>query len=63
MEEKRNTYRIFVRKPEEEQPIGRPRLRGNCNVKINLKKQDEKTWHCIDLACESDNWRAKLTQY
>ena len=52
-----------MRKPEEEEPIGRTRLRGNCSVKMNLKKQDEKTCHCIDLACDSDNWRAKLTQY
>jgi hypothetical protein len=38
MEEKRNAYRIFVRKPEEEVPIGRPRLRRNCCIKMGLKK-------------------------
>jgi hypothetical protein len=38
MEEKRNAYRNFVGKPEEEVPIGRPRLRGNCNIKMDLKK-------------------------
>jgi len=34
MEEKRNAHRIFVRKPEEEEPIGRPRLRWNCNINL-----------------------------
>jgi hypothetical protein len=29
MEEKGNAYRIFVRKPEEEEPIGRLWLRRN----------------------------------
>jgi hypothetical protein len=38
MGEKRNAYRIFVGKPEEEEPIGRPRLRRNCNMKMDLKK-------------------------
>jgi len=37
MEENRNACRMFVRKPEEEVPIGRPRLRRNYNIKMDLK--------------------------
>jgi hypothetical protein len=55
MEEKINAYRVFVRKPEEEGPLGRPMLRRNCNIRLDLKKYDGKKCHCIDMAYGSDN--------
>jgi hypothetical protein len=36
--EKRNAYRIFVGKPEEERPLGRPRRRWVDNIKIDLRE-------------------------
>jgi hypothetical protein len=36
MGEKRNAYRILVRKSEEKRPLGRPRLRWEDNIKMDL---------------------------
>jgi hypothetical protein len=36
-EEKRNAYRIFVGKPEEKIPLGRPRRRWVDNIKMDLR--------------------------
>jgi hypothetical protein len=41
MRQKRNAYRVLVWKPEGKRPHGRPRLRRENNVKMDLKKQDE----------------------
>jgi hypothetical protein len=38
MEEKRNSYRILVEKPEEKRPLGRPRHRRVDNIKMDLTK-------------------------
>jgi hypothetical protein len=35
--EKRNAYRILVRKPERKRPLGRPRRRWVDNIKIDLR--------------------------
>jgi hypothetical protein len=35
---KRNAYRILVRKPEGERPLGRPRRRWVDNIKIELRE-------------------------
>jgi hypothetical protein len=34
MGEKRNAYRVLVRKPEGERPLGRPRRRWEDNIKM-----------------------------
>jgi hypothetical protein len=45
MEEKRNTHRILVVKPEGKTPLGRPRCRWRNNIKMDLlEKQDEVAW-------------------
>jgi hypothetical protein len=38
MGEKRNAYRILVRKPERQRPLGRPRHRWKDNIKMDLKE-------------------------
>jgi hypothetical protein len=38
--EKRNAYRIFVGKPEERRPLGRPRCRWLSNIKWILDKME-----------------------
>jgi hypothetical protein len=36
MGEKRNVYRLLVRKPERKRPLGRPRRRWIDNIKMDL---------------------------
>jgi hypothetical protein len=53
----KNTYRIFVGKPEGKRPLGRPRRRWVDNIKMDLR---EMGWGCmdwIDLAQDGDQWR------
>jgi len=38
MEERRGIYRVLVRKPEGKRPLGRPRLRWEDNIKMDLQK-------------------------
>jgi hypothetical protein len=37
-DETRNAYNILVDKPEEKRPLGRPRRRGEDNIKMDLKE-------------------------
>jgi hypothetical protein len=57
-EEKRNAYRILVRKPEGKRPLGRSRRRWVDNIKMDLREigWDDMDW--IDLAQDRDQWRA-----
>jgi hypothetical protein len=43
--EKRNAYRILVRKPEEKRPLGRPRRGLMGNIKMDLT---EIGWDGVD---------------
>jgi hypothetical protein len=38
MGEDRGVYRVLVGKPEEKRPLGRPRLRWEDNIKIDLQE-------------------------
>jgi hypothetical protein len=57
MGEKRNVYRILVRKPEDKRPLGRLRRRWVDNIKIDLREigWDGADW--IDLAQDMNQWR------
>jgi hypothetical protein len=57
-EEKRNTYRILMGKPESKRPLGRLRHRWVDNVEIDLREigRDGMVW--IDLAQDRNQWRA-----
>jgi hypothetical protein len=58
MEERRNTYRLLVGKPEEKRPLGRPRRRWVDNIRIDL---GEVGWGDVDwmgLDKDRNRWRA-----
>jgi hypothetical protein len=58
MGEKRNAYRLLVRKPEGKSPLGRQRRRWVDNIRLDL---GEVGWGDVDwivLAKDRDRWRA-----
>jgi hypothetical protein len=58
MREKRNAYRLLVRKPEGKRPLGRPRRRWVDNIRMDL---GELGWGDVDwvgLAQDRNRWRA-----
>jgi hypothetical protein len=58
MGEKRNVYRILVRKPEGKKPLGRPRRRWVDNIKIDLSEIGLSVVDWISLAQDRYRWRA-----
>jgi hypothetical protein len=57
MREKRNAYRILVRKPEGKRPLGRPRRGWVNNIKMYLREIEWDDMDWIDLAQDQDQWR------
>jgi hypothetical protein len=55
--EKRNTYRILVRKPEVRRPLGRPRRRLVDNIKMDLREIGWDGMDWIYLAQGRNQWR------
>jgi hypothetical protein len=58
MGEKRNAYRLLVRKPEGKGPLGRPRRRWMDNIRMDL---GDVRWGDVDwigLAKDRNRWRA-----
>jgi hypothetical protein len=58
MREKRNSYRILVRKPEGKRPLRRPRRRWVDNIKMDLREIGWDGVDGTDLAQDRDQWRA-----
>jgi hypothetical protein len=56
--EKRNAYRISVRKPEGNKPLGRPRCRWMDSIKKDLREIGLDGMDWIDLAQDRDQWTA-----
>jgi hypothetical protein len=54
--EERKLYRVLVGKPEGKRPLGRPRLRWEDGIRMDLR---EIGWGCVDwirLAKDRDRW-------
>jgi hypothetical protein len=51
-------YRVFVGKSERKRPLGRPRLRWEDNIKMNLQEVECGGMDWIELAQDTDRWRA-----
>jgi hypothetical protein len=56
--EKRNAYRILVGMPAGKRPLGRPTRRWVDNVKIDIREIGWGGMEWIDLAQDTDQWRA-----
>ena len=52
------TYRVSVGKPEGKRPLGRPRLRWEDNIKMDLQEVRCGGMDWIALAQDRDRWRA-----
>jgi hypothetical protein len=57
MGEKRNTYRLWLGKPEGKTPLGRPRRRWVDNIRMDLGEVGWGDVGWIDLAQDRDKWR------
>jgi hypothetical protein len=56
--EKKNAYRILVRKPEGKRPQGRPWRRWGDNIRMDFREIGWSGLDGIDLAQDRDQWRA-----
>jgi hypothetical protein len=56
--EKRNAYRLLVRKPEGKRPLGRIRGRRVDNIKMDIGEIEWSGVDCISLTQVRDRWRA-----
>ena len=55
---RRGVYRVLVGKPQGKRPIGRPRLRWEDNIKMDLQEVGCGGMDWIELAQDRDRWRA-----
>jgi hypothetical protein len=58
MGDRRSAYRILVGRPEGRRQLGRPRLRGEYNIKIDLQEMERGGMDWIDLGQDRDRWQA-----
>jgi hypothetical protein len=58
MGEKRNGYRLLVRKPKGKIPLGRPRRRWVDNIRLDLREVGWGDVDWIGLAQDRNRWRA-----
>jgi hypothetical protein len=58
MGKRRGIYRVSMGKPEGRRPLGRPRLKWKDNIKMDLREVRLGAMDWIDVAEDSDKWRA-----
>jgi hypothetical protein len=58
MGETRNAYKILFGKPQGKTPLGRPRRKGENNIRIYLRKLEWEGVDWIYLAQDRDQWCA-----
>ena len=62
MGERRGGYRVLVGKPEGKSPLGRPRLRWEDNIEMDLQEVRYGGMDWIDLAQNRDRWQALVSE-
>ena len=58
MGEGRGVHRVLLGKPEGNRPLGRPRRRGEDNIKMDLQEVGESCGDWMELSRDRDKWRA-----
>jgi len=58
MGERRGVYSVLIGKPEGRRPLGRPRLRWEDNIKMDLQEVGCEGMDWIDLTQDRNRWRA-----
>jgi hypothetical protein len=58
MGEERNVYRFLMGKPEGKRSLGRPRLRWEDGIRMDLRENGWGSVDWIQLAQDMDRWRA-----
>ena len=61
MGEGRSVYRVLVGKPEGRRPLGRPRLRWEDNITMDLWEVGCGCVDWMELAQDRDRWRALVS--
>jgi hypothetical protein len=56
----RNEYKIFVRKPEGNRPLGRPRHKWEDNIRMDLREVVWEFVNGIHLDQDMDQWRTLM---
>jgi hypothetical protein len=59
--EESGVHRVLVGKPEEKRPLGRPRHRGEDNIKMDLQEVGEGCGDWMELAQDRNRWRALVS--
>ena len=58
MEEGRSAFKILTGKPTGKRPLGRPRCRGEDNIRMDLEEIGINAGNWVDSAQDRDYWRA-----
>jgi hypothetical protein len=61
MEEERKVYKVLVEKPEGNRPLGRPRLRWEDGIRMDLREIGLGGMDWIRLAQDRDLWLAVVS--
>jgi hypothetical protein len=62
MGEGRDVYRVLVRKPEGQRPLGRPRRSWEDNIKRDLQEVGGGFGDWMERAQDRDRWRALVSK-
>ena len=61
MGEGRGVHRVLVGKPKGKRPFGRPRRRGEDNIKMDLQEVGGGCGDWMELAQDRERWRALVS--
>jgi uncharacterized protein YuzE len=61
MGEERGVHRVLVGKPEGKRPLGRPKLRWEDNIEIDVQEVGVVCGDWIESAQDRDRWRALVS--